>query len=71
MMSHYRVRSNEIDNIDKLICFSKSLAGWTFVFNDYYEMDLTRHLNDPYLDELAEMVDPYGKTFQRNSLIVK
>lgn len=42
--------------------FSKSLAGWTFVFNDYYEVALTRYLNSPYLDKLAQMVDPYGRT---------
>lgn len=39
----------------------QSLAGWTFAFNDYHELNITRYMNNSMLDKLAEMVDPYCK----------
>ncbi|CAF0920128.1 unnamed protein product [Rotaria sordida] len=38
----------------------RSLGGWTFAFNDYYEMNITRYMNSSMFDKLAEMVDPYS-----------
>ncbi|CAF1488253.1 unnamed protein product [Adineta ricciae] len=38
----------------------RSLGGWTFAFNDYYEMNITRYMNSSLLDKLAQMVDPYS-----------
>ncbi|CAF1221234.1 unnamed protein product [Rotaria magnacalcarata] len=38
----------------------RSLAGWTFVFKDYHELNITRYLNNPNLQKLATIVDPYS-----------
>ncbi|CAF4591001.1 unnamed protein product [Rotaria sp. Silwood2] len=38
----------------------RSLAGWTFAFYNYYQMNITRYLNNPYLQKLASIVDPYS-----------
>ncbi|CAF3924773.1 unnamed protein product, partial [Adineta steineri] len=38
----------------------RSLGGWTFAFNDYYAMNITRYMNNPNFDKLAQMVDPYS-----------
>jgi PhoPQ-activated pathogenicity-related protein len=46
----------------------KSLAGWTFEFEDYYELNITMYLDSPYLQKLADIVDPYCMIFL-NSLI--
>ncbi len=38
----------------------RSLGGWTFAFKDYYELNITAYLDDPRMQELANIVDPYG-----------
>lgn len=42
---------NEID--------TQSLGGWTFAFYDYYVQNITRYMNSPTFDKLAQMIDPY------------
>ncbi len=39
----------------------KSLGGWTFAFNDYYELNITAKMDTPELAALQRLVDPYGK----------
>ena len=39
---------------------SKSLGGWTFAFNDYYVLNITRYMNNPNFDKMAQIIDPYG-----------
>jgi PhoPQ-activated pathogenicity-related protein len=46
-------------------CFWQSLGGWTFVFDDYYDVNITRYLQTSHVDKLAEMVDPYCKTLSK------
>lgn len=43
--------------------FYKSLAGWTFAFNDYYVENITRYIDNPYFQLMANIVDPYCKNF--------
>ncbi|XP_070581613.1 autocrine proliferation repressor protein A-like [Ptychodera flava] len=38
----------------------RSLGGWTFAFEDYYEEDVTLHLDNPITQQLADIVDPYA-----------
>ena len=38
----------------------RSLGGWTFAFEDYYEENITQHLDHPNTQLLANIVDPYG-----------
>jgi PhoPQ-activated pathogenicity-related protein len=38
----------------------KSLAGWTFEFYDYYTENITRNLDNPYFQVMADIVDPYA-----------
>lgn len=38
----------------------RSLAGWTFAFKDYYELNVTRYVDHPNLLKMAQIVDPYS-----------
>ncbi|CAF1644495.1 unnamed protein product [Adineta ricciae] len=38
----------------------RSLAGWTFAFKDYYVLNITRYVDDPRLQKMAQIVDPYS-----------
>ncbi|CAF3173165.1 unnamed protein product [Rotaria socialis] len=46
----------------------RSLAGWTFAFNDYHEMNITRYMNSSAFDKLAAMVDPYSYLDRYNKM---
>ncbi|UJR14404.1 hypothetical protein I4U23_001401 [Adineta vaga] len=37
----------------------QSLAGWTYDFEDYYVENITMYLDNPYLQVMANIVDPY------------
>lgn len=38
----------------------RSLAGWTFAFNDYYELNITQYVDNPNLTKMGQIVDPYS-----------
>ncbi|CAF1405893.1 unnamed protein product [Rotaria sp. Silwood1] len=38
----------------------RSLAGWTFAFYNYYVLNITRYLDNPYFQKMASIVDPYS-----------
>lgn len=38
----------------------KSLGGWTFAFDSYWEMNVTARLDSPETMQLASIVDPYS-----------
>ncbi|KAK2145907.1 hypothetical protein LSH36_648g01071, partial [Paralvinella palmiformis] len=38
----------------------ESLGGWTYVFNDYYEVNLTRELDNPSVQMMMDHIDPYS-----------
>ncbi|CAF0973466.1 unnamed protein product [Adineta ricciae] len=38
----------------------RSLAGWTFAFNDYYELNITQYVDHPNLGKMGQIVDPYS-----------
>ena len=37
----------------------KSLAGWTFAFKDYYEVNITQFVDSESLQKMSEIIDPY------------
>ena len=39
----------------------KSLGGWTFAFSDYIDLNITAYVDDPKMQNLAKIVDPYCK----------
>ena len=39
----------------------KAYGGWTFAFKDYLELNITMYLDDPRLEQMAAIVDPYGE----------
>jgi PhoPQ-activated pathogenicity-related protein len=39
----------------------RSLGGWTFAFKDYIDLNITGYVDDPRMQELAKIVDPYCK----------
>jgi len=38
----------------------RSLGGWTFAFNDYYQVNITAYLDDPRTQAMADIVDPFS-----------
>lgn len=38
----------------------RSLNGWTFAFNDYYELNVTQYVDHPNLEKMAAIIDPYS-----------
>ena len=39
----------------------RNLGGWTFAFEDYYDLNITAHLDDPLTLTMSEIIDPYGE----------
>ena len=39
----------------------RSLGGWTFAFKDYIDLNITAYVDDPKMQDLAKIVDPYCK----------
>ncbi len=39
----------------------KSIGGWTFSLGSYYSQNITRLLDNPYFQVMADIVDPYGR----------
>lgn len=64
MKHHYRVwiksRSMKIPSRIFCLLFKKSLKGWTFAFESYYAENITRLLDNPYFQTMANVIDPYG-----------
>jgi PhoPQ-activated pathogenicity-related protein len=38
----------------------RAYGGWTFAFKDYLELNITMLLDDPRLEQMAAIVDPYA-----------
>jgi PhoPQ-activated pathogenicity-related protein len=38
----------------------RAYGGWTFAFKDYLEMNITMNLDNPKVEQLAAIVDPYS-----------
>jgi PhoPQ-activated pathogenicity-related protein len=38
----------------------RSLAGWTFAFNDYYELNITQYVDNPNINAMGDIIDPYS-----------
>lgn len=38
--------------------YYRSLGGWTFAFNDYYDLDFTKDLDNPNIKKMAAIIDP-------------
>jgi PhoPQ-activated pathogenicity-related protein len=38
----------------------RSLAGWSFVLKDYYELNITRYVDHPNLLLMGQIIDPYN-----------
>ncbi len=51
--------------IDKVMNYLEfilqSLAGWTFAFGDYYVLNITQDVDNPNLNKMAAIVDPYSR----------
>lgn len=54
MCTHY----NFIKNTEHYL-LQKSLAGWPFAMNETYVENLTRYLDNPYFQVIADIVDLY------------
>ena len=48
----------------------RNLGGWTFAFEDYYDLNLTAHFDDPRMVEMASIIDPYGEMSTHHQLVV-
>ncbi|XP_064606085.1 autocrine proliferation repressor protein A-like [Liolophura sinensis] len=38
----------------------RSLGGWTFAFGDYYSLNFTAQLDNPFVKKMANIVDPFA-----------
>ncbi|WAQ96729.1 APRA-like protein [Mya arenaria] len=38
--------------------YFRSLGGWTFAFGDYYDLNFTAELDNPYIKAMAAIIDP-------------
>jgi PhoPQ-activated pathogenicity-related protein len=38
----------------------RSLGGWTFAFGDYYALNFTMEIDNPNLELMADIIDPYS-----------
>jgi len=38
----------------------RAYGGWSFAFEDYFEMNITNKLDDPRFDSLMEIIDPFS-----------
>ncbi|XP_078610552.1 autocrine proliferation repressor protein A-like isoform X1 [Branchiostoma floridae x Branchiostoma japonicum] len=38
--------------------FYRALGGWTFAFDDYYDINITARLDDPNFEKMAAIIDP-------------
>lgn len=39
----------------------RSLGGWTFAFKDYTDLNITGYVDDPKMQDLGKIIDPYCK----------
>ena len=37
------------------------MNGWTFALGGYYAENITRLLDNPYFQTMADIIDPYGR----------
>jgi len=47
----------------------QSYGGWTFLFEDYWKLNLTQHFDDPKMQEMFDIVDAYE--YRENMLMPK
>lgn len=38
--------------------YFRALGGWTFAFDDYYNLNFTKDLDSPYIKKMADIIDP-------------
>ncbi|XP_045213280.2 autocrine proliferation repressor protein A-like [Mercenaria mercenaria] len=38
--------------------YYRALGGWTFAFDDYYNLNFTQDLDSPYIKQMASIIDP-------------
>lgn len=43
---------------ENLVRHYQSLGGWSFAFDDYYQLNLTRYINTPLMSRMSEIIDP-------------
>ena len=43
----------------------RAYGGWTFAFDDYYDLNITGRLDDPNMPKMAAIVDPYCESLER------
>ena len=44
----------------------RSLGGWTFAFDAYYQVKFTADVDNPYTQKMATYIDPLGESKQIN-----
>ena len=48
-------------SIQNLHHMYRAYGGWTFAFKDYLDMNITEYIDDPRVQQMANIIDPYGK----------
>ncbi len=41
----------------------QSLVGWTFAFQDYFELNITQFVDTDNMTKMSQIIDPYCKFY--------
>ncbi|KAL4239703.1 hypothetical protein ACF0H5_000507 [Mactra antiquata] len=47
-----------LNMVPNLHHYYRALGGWTFAFDDYYALNFTEDLDNPYIKQMATIIDP-------------
>ena len=50
---------NNLNVVENLHHHYKSFGGWTFIFQDYYKMNVTLMLDEPKTQKIFDIIDMY------------
>jgi len=50
---------DELNFVKNIHHHYRSYGGWTFALNDYYSLNFTSHIDDPVVQQMFDIIDPY------------
>jgi len=59
VMAIVPVVMDELNFLDNIKHHYRSLGGWSFALESYWKMNLTLYFNDPVLETLFDIIDPF------------
>jgi PhoPQ-activated pathogenicity-related protein len=50
---------DELNFVKNIHHHYRAYGGWSFALNDYYELNFTSHIDDPVVQQMFDIIDPY------------